>query len=182
MLEYNNASLVQHAVKEALSTYAEKVMVVVGAEKDRIREELAQFSDNRVEVVENDRWTDGIASSIRAGIQRSVKASPSVEGVILMVCDQPFVNAALLHKIISVHRDGGKTIVACMYNGAVGTPVYFNHSYFNDLLKLTGDTGAKKIILKEPDNVGFVEFPQGDIDIDTEQDYVKLKNDNRQLQ
>lgn len=156
--------------------------MVLGAEKEKIKGGITAGTTPRLMVTENDWWQEGIASSIRAGVQLALDVDASVEGVILMVCDQPFVDAALLEHLIREHRDTDKTIVACIYKDAVGTPVYFNHVYFNDLLKLTGDTGAKKIILKEPDHVAFVEFPQGDIDIDTERDYVKLKNDNRQLQ
>ncbi len=56
----------------------------------------------------------------------------------------------------------------------MGTPALFDKTIFASLLKLKGDTGAKKIMKKNPDQVAVVDFPLGNIDIDTEEDYESL--------
>jgi len=56
----------------------------------------------------------------------------------------------------------------------VGTPVLFYKSFFPELLKLKGDTGAKKILMDNKEQVQAVKFPLGDIDIDNMADYEML--------
>ena len=111
--------------------------------------------------------------------------SPAVEGVIIMVCDQPFVTSHLLNELIIAHQKTGKPIVASGYENTFGPPVFFHHSLFNELLQLKGDIGARGIIKQHTNEVEVVPFPDGTYDIDTEADYEKVKrtvnNDQRQL-
>jgi molybdenum cofactor cytidylyltransferase len=91
-----------------------------------------------------------------------------------MVCDQPFASASLLNDLIAAHEETLKGIIASGYNNTLGTPVLFNKKYFDDLLKLQGAEGAKKIIMKYADDVATVPFPMGAVDIDTIEDYDSL--------
>ena len=68
----------------------------------------------------------------------------------------------------------GKGIVASFYAETLGTPVLFNKKYFNELLNLKGQEGAKKIINRFLDDTASIPFEKGYIDIDTEVDYNKL--------
>ena len=95
---------------------------------------------------------------------------------ILLACDQPFVNAAILRQLIQLHLEDGKPIVASAYAGTLGIPALFDRSCFADLLQLTGDSGAKKIILARRPNVAIFDFQTAAIDIDTAADYEKLRD------
>jgi molybdenum cofactor cytidylyltransferase len=127
-------------------------------------------------VVENDGWEEGIASSIRCGLNALLEIMPDIEHAIFMVCDQPFVTARLLNELVEVCADTGSDIVACAYGGTVGTPALFSKNYFPALLELQGDEGAKKLLKQYSDAVGVISFPKGDIDIDTMKDYEEWKN------
>jgi molybdenum cofactor cytidylyltransferase len=70
----------------------------------------------------------------------------------------------------------GKGLIACTYAETLGTPVLFRRPYFNALLALSGDAGAKQLLKRHPDDVATVPFPKGGIDIDTEEDFRVLKN------
>ena len=86
-------------------------------------------------MVINGDWQEGMASSIRCGINAIVEADPDTEGVILMVCDQPYVSAALLNDLIDAHRKTSKQIVACSYEDSFGPPVFFHRTIFDELLQ-----------------------------------------------
>ena len=116
-----------------------------------------------------------MASSIRSGVKAVAEINQSAEGLILMVCDQPFVTAALLNELITAHQKTGKGIVTCSYEDTYGPPVFFHASLFPELLHLTGDTGARSIVRQHTDDVEAIPFPEGTIDIDTDADYEKLK-------
>jgi molybdenum cofactor cytidylyltransferase len=94
--------------------------------------------------------------------------------VFIVVCDQPFVNATLLHQLIAQQIITGKGIIASTYDNTAGTPVLFNKIYFADLLALQGQEGAKKILQEYTDDLALVPFPLGALDIDTAEDYQQL--------
>ena len=107
-------------------------------------------------------------------MQQSLLVSANLDAIILMVCDQPYVNAALLKNLVNQHVESQKNIVASQYKDTLGTPVLFHKSFFPDLLKLKGDAGAKKILMDNSEQVQAVRFPLGDIDIDNMADYEML--------
>ncbi len=48
-----------------------------------------ELDDLPVSIVENQDWQTGMSSSVRAGLAEIVHA----DGVIIMLCDQPFVTS-----------------------------------------------------------------------------------------
>ena len=176
LLPYNDKTLLQHTVQTALTLTAGTVVVVLGAEAETVQNEMA---GNDVHIVKNAEWKEGMASSIRCGISAMVEISPAGEGVILMVCDQPFVTASLLNDLISAHQKTGKPVVACGYEDTFGPPVFFHHSLFEELLQLRGDIGARGVVRQHADAVEVVPFPEGTFDVDTESDYERIKSEAR---
>jgi molybdenum cofactor cytidylyltransferase len=174
LLVYSGATLLQHAIETAQSSDAGIVIVVLGANADLITDEL---KPTRVNIVVNAAWKEGMASTIRYGIQTLVKLNPHVEAVIVMVADQPFVTAALLNNLMEVNRKEQRNIVAGKYGDTFGTPVLFSKYFFRELLQLTGDVGAKSLVRKYMNDAAFVPFPKGDIDIDTMGDYISLSKE-----
>lgn len=98
-----------------------------------------------------------------------------LDAVIFIACDQPYITPELLQELMDAYQDSRKDIVASSYAGTAGIPALFGKPFFDWLLALKGDEGAKKIIMQNPDGVAVVDFPQGNIDIDTQADYQELK-------
>lgn len=171
LLVYNNVTLIQHAISEALAAMAEKVIVVLGAYAELIS---ANINTKEIYLVNNSEWEEGIGSSIRVGTQQALKLSPSMDGLMITVCDQPYVNASVLQNLVNAHHETGKLIVASNYMNAMGTPALFHREFFPDLLALKGDMGAKKILMQHKNDVHLVDFPFGHIDIDNNKDYELL--------
>jgi molybdenum cofactor cytidylyltransferase len=163
-------------VDSALASACCPVIVVLGAYADII---LPTISGRPVHIVEHPGWQEGMGSSIRLGITTLQKIAPDVDGVVIMLCDQPFADAVLLNHLIEKKRQTGKLIVASAYalpkEGAdaaiTGVPVLFDKSLFPLLSGLQGHQGAKKILLQHAASVATVAFAKGNIDIDTDSDY-----------
>ena len=168
LLNMEGMPLLSYMITQAIKTKARRVFVVLGASAEAIRSTVV---NDQVEWVENSNWKEGMSSSIRSGINHLIKHHPEVEATVLMMCDQPFVTTGLINQIIEKQMQSGKDIVTCSYGGVVGPPTLFTFKFFPELLKLKGDAGAKKIIERSPDQVATVDFPRGEIDIDTESDY-----------
>lgn len=173
LLIHDGKSLLQKSIDAAISSDADPVIVVLGANAEQIS---AEINKSKAQVIINSAWEEGMASSIRIGINELLFNSPSAEAVILMVCDQPFITAGLINELINTRKQTGKPIVSCNYGEAIGPPALFHRSVFNELMQLKGDVGARKIIRHHHDDVATVVFGKGKFDIDTRDDYTALNS------
>jgi len=173
LLPYAGTTLLQHCLQTAIASSANPIVVVLGAHANAIQENI---KNTTAHVMINEEWQEGMASSIRCGIQALSKINPNVEGVILVVCDQPFVSTSLLNNLMITHQNTRKPIVACSYENTFGPPVFFHKSIFPELLLLKGDKGAKNIVKQHAGEMEAILFPEGNIDIDTADDYQRLSD------
>lgn len=171
LLPYKESTLLKNTISVALKVQNVFVVVVVGANHEVIQNGL-NFEEAKI--CFNAEWETGMSSSIEKGISELVLLSPDCEQCILAVCDQPFVSNSIFENLIKEHHTTKKGIVASAYSETLGTPVLFHKKYFNELLELKGQEGAKKLIKKHFDDVVSVSFEKGNVDIDTEEDYSKL--------
>lgn len=171
LLAYHNKSLLRHVTEEAIHSETGPVIVVVGANTTAVAAEL-RGADTLITV--NAGWTEGMAASIRHGLAEMLKILPDLDTAILAVCDQPFVEASLFRQLLAQATATGKGIVASAYEETQGTPVLFDKKYFPTLLELQGQQGAKKLLVQHPEDVASIPFPNGQIDIDTPEDYQSL--------
>jgi molybdenum cofactor cytidylyltransferase len=176
LLMFNDKTLLRHIVDESIDAAGDNVVVVLGAHSDQIRPEL---NSSGVEIVENSEWEDGMASSIRAGVSAMLASQPDTEGIIIAVCDQPFVSSKLLKELMSIKDKAGVGIIASKYDNALGTPALFGKKYFTELQGLNGAHGAKKLLMKYDADLISVPFPSGGTDIDTAEDYNNLKDSHK---
>lgn len=175
LLDYQGKPLIRHAVEIALQTKCEAVVVVLGANAEKIRKSLSGIAAGRkiFEVVENPRWKEGMGASIQAGV-RAVELL-GCGGAILALADQPLITPAILDRLLTEHERSGQPIVASQYAGTVGVPVFFAKSHFPQLLALAPDQGCKGVIQKNGDAVSRIDCPEAAADVDTPLDYDALR-------
>jgi molybdenum cofactor cytidylyltransferase len=171
LLPLRGKTLVRTIVDAACEAGCSPVVVVIGSDGEKIQDELAHAD---VIKVENKDWRRGIGSSIRTGVQTFIDQAPDVAAVLLLVCDQPAVNARFIESLIATHETTKKDIVASSYADTVGVPALFGRSLFKELLALGDESGAKSIILQHPERVAQLAFPEGAADIDTWEDWETL--------
>ena len=172
---FKGKTLLKHTTEEAAEAGAQPVLVVTGANADEISNEI---KNEKVEIVFNKDWEQGMASGIVMGLRTAIILNKDVEKVIITVCDQPFVSSSLFQQLFQRQNESGKHIVASAYANTIGTPALFTIKYFDALMGLTGDHGAKGMLKKYSDDLVTVDFPDGYIDIDTQQDYENLLKRN----
>ena len=171
LLPYNGKSLLAHTVDMANDADTNPVIVVLGANAALLEKEI---DEKKVHIVENKEWQEGMASSIRCGLNTLMHIAPLSDAVILMVCDQPHISSSLLNELIATQKNTGKLIVTSQYENTIGPPALFYKTIFTGLLKLKGDAGARKIVEQYKNDTATVLFSKGNIDIDTEADYQAL--------
>jgi molybdenum cofactor cytidylyltransferase len=173
LLTIDGEPLILRAVKSALDTAAWPIVVVVGANAELIRPILALHP---VLLVENAAWIEGMASSIRTGIETLQQFSRRVSGALVILCDQPALSASVLSRLIQEQERTGRSIVAARYNNRNGAPALFMREHFSALRTLTGEEGARSLLNSAPERIATVELPELAVDLDTPADYAAYRN------
>ena len=168
--KFKDKTLLQLAIDAANGCKADKRVVVLGANRDEIKK---TFSGASIPNIPNPHFEKGMSTSIKIGLEYMLRFEQP-DQVIIMLCDQPFVDAKLLNKLIAAQEKEGKGIVACAYSKTVGVPILFGKAYFKELMELTGDEGAKQIALAHEEDLATITFTKGKVDIDTEEDLKDL--------
>ncbi len=169
LLEFQGKSLLKNSVNQALAINEAVVIVVSGAEKTSLEKEL---QNTKAILCHNSDWQLGMSSSIKTGLKKALQLHPQITACIISVCDQPFITENIFKELILKYKSNDKIIASC-YSETAGTPVLFPKKYFLELLNLTVNEGAKKLLDSE-EKVLLVNFDKGEIDIDTMEDYQKL--------
>jgi molybdenum cofactor cytidylyltransferase len=168
LLRWQNRTLLERAIDSANRILPERVIVVLGAQAELICETINLDS---VKTVRNSAWQNGIASSIRMGVE----ALPaSAESVIILLCDQPLVDTAHLKALLSAWQSEPGRIIASQYHLSSGVPVVFPAAFFNRLQALSGDKGAKPLLAEFESCVLKIPFAGAELDIDTPNDFERL--------
>ncbi len=160
LLPYLGRTLVEHAARTALASGALEVIIVVGADAPALREELKRLP---VRVIFNRDWAEGIASSIRYGMNA---LTPGVGCAVIALCDQPRITPGLLRDLAQRHFESGSPIVASSYDGVMGAPSAFGTDVYSELKSLKGIGGARDIIRRSVGPVEIVEFLDGNVDVE----------------
>jgi molybdenum cofactor cytidylyltransferase len=172
LLIYQGKTLIRRAAETALASVCDPVVVVLGASALTVGNEL----ELPVIVTRNREWETGMSSSVRAGLEALLAADNGIEGVVMMLCDQPFVTLALIDRLVERRLQTGKSIVATDYHRTYGVPALFAREFFPELAGLTGDRGARRIIQKHTHDMASVLFTDAAIDVDTPHDYNALRS------
>ncbi|MBL3657652.1 nucleotidyltransferase family protein [Fulvivirga sediminis] len=170
LLPYHEAPLLQHTINEANAISSFSSILVLGANAAEIKKAI---DPKNFKIIFNNEWQKGMGSSLSIAMKEAA-SNHSLEHILILLSDQPLVNTDYFNKLIKAHITSHKSITASFYNNIAGVPAIFSKDHFNDLKKLQGDKGARQIIKNTPPQL--VEFDQGQIDIDTPEDWVNFNS------
>ena len=86
------------------------------------------------------------------------------------------VDAGIINSLIMTFYESGKPIVAPLYNGKKGSPVLFKGELFGELKEIEGDKGGRDLLKKHPVEYVDIDLPLAGMDVDTPEEYNKLKD------
>jgi len=145
---------------------------VLGSLAPALREHLQQGT--RCEIVDNPDWQQGMSTSIRAGVRAALAHTPPPDAVLLLACDQPAVTPMHLVQLQLASDEEPPRIAASTYAGRTGIPAIFPRQYWNELLALTGDAGARQLLNAHPAEVETVALEHGELDLDTPESLAEI--------
>jgi len=171
LLPWHGTTLIRHLADVAVAAETGPVVVVLGSSAKACEESLAGLP---VRVTVNDRWEEGMGTSIAAGMKCMLREDGYVRAVIVMLCDQPCVSVAILRALMNEQHKTGADTVASRYGGRMGAPALFTEEVFPLLFGLEGNQGARAL-LNDGQLQTCIDFPDGSRDIDTREDYEEWK-------
>lgn len=141
LAEIGGKPLVRIAAEQALASRAGPVIVVTGHERERLQ---AALSGLPVRFVHNPDYADGLGTSLKAGI---AAVPDNADGAIVCLGDMPQVDAALIDRLIAAFDpERNALVVVPSIDGRRGNPVVWARRFFNDLMAISGDIGARHLI------------------------------------
>lgn len=154
--------LVVWALRAAVAADLGALVVVSGAVP--LDDVVAEEAAGRAVVVHHERWRDGQAGSLQAGIAWC--ADRGVDAAVVGLGDQPFVGLDAWRTVAAATH---APVVTATFGGRRRPPVRLARAVW-DLLPRDGDDGARVLIRQRPDLVGEVACGGNPIDVDTPED------------
>ncbi len=173
LLEKNNTTIIESTLERVKASKVNEIVVVLGRDSNILK---SRINGNNIILIKNQHYRKGIATSIKKGLEKVNKESI---GAMICLGDMPWIKTVTYDKIInSFYKNNEKNIVP-YFKYKKGNPVLFNKIFFEKLMKINGDEGAKLLIKRYSEY--FLKLSVSDEgvlkDIDDEEQYLSfLKN------
>ena len=165
LLPWKGRCVLQVVVERICEVGLGEVIVVTGHQRAAVEEKLTHYP---VRLVHNPDFAEGMAASIRVGVEAAV----GEQGYLFALGDMPQIASKTMLKVAEALKSS-ETIAVPVRDGRRGHPVAIGIAYRAALLALTGDRGARPVLAKNAANV--VEVPVEDegifVDVDTQESY-----------
>ncbi|MFT3775812.1 MAG: molybdopterin-binding/glycosyltransferase family 2 protein [Minicystis sp.] len=163
LVEVDGAAMITHIVDAILATSVRPVVVVTGHDEDAVR---AALGGREVIFVHNARWTEGMSTSLRAGIGQ---LGEDIDGALVCLGDMPRVRPAHLEALLGAFDPaGGRSICVPTWERRRGNPVLFARRHFAEMRVIEGDVGARALIEKHASAVCPVPMPDRGVTLDVD--------------
>lgn len=164
--------LLQHTVQEVRAAGASPIVVALGA----VVEPCLSLCGDATTLTVPD-WQRGMAHTLREALAHLASLDVTIEGALIVVCDQPALSASLLISLEDAWRRTGADAAAAEYAGVRGVPALLSRGLWPRLLDAggSGDGGARALLRDPSLRIAGVEWPEGSFDIDTPSDAARLR-------
>jgi molybdenum cofactor cytidylyltransferase len=148
----------------------DRVVVALGGAAGEV---LERVELGRAEPLVVEGWAEGMGHVLASTLAR---AGDGWQAVVVLLGDQPLVAGAAVARVVEAWRAGAGPVVTATYGGRPGHPKLFDRSLLPDLLRLSGDAGARDLVAAHPEWVHRVEVGDlgSDADVDVEADLERV--------
>lgn len=168
----NNKTLLDIILEKVKQLFSDHIYCVLGANSDKIK---AEITSKNIQFIENKNFDKGLSSSIVSGLEYFKKKELNFDGVFILLADQPAIEIKYLKAMLELFDKNQTKITASNYENKLGVPAVFPKKYFEDLLLIHGDKGAKEFINNRKSEVISPKLTSNLIDIDTKVDLEIFK-------
>lgn len=169
LFELDGESVLRGAARRALAGGVFPLLVVLGHQAERVRQELEGLP---CQTVINPSYEQGINSSLKTG----VAALPDgTQAAMVMLSDMPFVTAEMLAGLIARYRSTEAPLVISDYEGVNAPPMLYDRSLFGELLAMTGEGCGRQVVKRHRHEAEVLPWPAAALaDLDVPDDYARM--------
>ena len=138
-------SLIRRVVETALASLASEVIVVTGYQAELVEAEISDLRDERLRVVRNPEYREGMSSSVRVGV---ASASPDSEAVAILPADVAFISPRAIDEVILAYARRRPKIAVASHAGRSGHPILFDRSLIPEILGIDESTMGLKAVVR----------------------------------
>jgi molybdenum cofactor cytidylyltransferase len=172
LLPWGTTTLLGHVLDRVRELPFDEVFVVIGASGDEI---LAKVDLGGTTVVENPEWEEGMASSLRVGLDAVLRLSRA-DAAAIFLGDQPEIPEEVVTGLLEARHGTKRQAIIPKYRYTWGNPVVVERALWPRLMSLEGDEGAKRLFIAHPEWIHEVWFEQRPPrDVDTQADVDDLR-------
>lgn len=175
LLRLGETTLLDRALGQALNSKLDHIVLVLGFKSEEILRRLQTDRHHpKLRIIENKRFREGISSSIVAGLSAVEK---HYDQVMIILADMPHITSKLINCLLQAFFESQLPLGAVKAGQRRTHPVIISRPFYPHVHELKGDIGARHLFARYSDRVCLVEpsWDIEDMDIDTEEDYLKLK-------
>jgi molybdenum cofactor cytidylyltransferase len=170
VLEIGGEAVVRRAVRAAVESGVDDVVVVLGHEAPRVEAELSGLS---CRPVVNPDHARGVGTSLRFGI---TQAATSASAIVVVLADMPFVSASMIGTVVERYRTTGAPLVVSQYGDVEAPPNLYDRSLFEELLSVPDERCGKRVLRRHKHEAVVVTWPEEALkDIDVAEDYERAR-------
>ncbi|MBU8772077.1 nucleotidyltransferase family protein [Cytobacillus oceanisediminis] len=178
LLQLGDLMIIEHVLRNARDFHCDPIILVLGHKFDEIFKKIQSELLEKVEVVFNPNYKDGMSSSIKTGLTRLGKDIPCF----VILGDQPLIDQDLLKKIWQKYLLSCKTIRP-LFQGKPAHPVLLSPKDLRKVFWLSGDRGFNTMLKDTTTDVLEYEFVTDgykfkDIDTIVDFKYIQTIYDN----
>ncbi len=178
LFKWEGKPIIRHTLENALKSKTDKVILVLGHDKDKIINVVKDL-DNKIEYVYNPKYREGMSTSVKTGVKYAYeKYREKIEGILITPGDTAWIPPEAYNMVIEEFLEKRPLIAVASYQGRRGHPIVFNRSLIPEILEISEETrGLKKITRKYRPYTLVVEMPYPGVilDIDTYNDLNRVK-------
>jgi molybdenum cofactor cytidylyltransferase len=174
LLEFDGKYLIEWVLIAALESRLTKTILVLGHAYRAILDALGELKQHPdLQVAVNRDYKMGQSSSLREGLKLIRDEFPAA---MFLLGDQPLLDSKTINRLLDRFWSSDKNICIPVFEGKRGNPVIFRQNFYDHLVRLSGDIGARNIIRNHPEDVlaTEIENPQCFFDVDTQSDFDEL--------
>ena len=170
LAELEGRPLLAHALAALGEAPVDRVVVALGGAATEV---LDRVELGRAEPLVVEGWAAGMGHVLAATLGQ---AGDDWAAVVVLLGDQPLVSRGAVARVVEAWRSGAGPVVTATYGGRPGHPKLFDRRLRPDLLRLTGDAGARDLVAAHPEWVHRVEVGDlgSDADVDVEADLERV--------
>jgi len=177
LYEWWGKPVIYHTVKNVLDSRVDIIVVVTGYMNREISNVLRQL-DDRVVIVYNERYVEGMSSSVKTGVEKLLEEGLKIKALFITPGDCAWIPSIVYDLMMMYFDEYNPLILIASHHGRAGHPVLFHSVLVDELLKVNEETmGLKSIISRYKYYVRYYEVfhPGVILDLDDYSDLNRVK-------